>query len=115
MTLPKTLPGILGFMILSGYLITGFYNEDSGTKALEVNMMNSMNNSALSDNGLLGAVNFVSAIWDGVLLLFAYATNFVGYATRMPPQFTVIYSLFAIMFVIAVIKLVRGVSEFYDR
>ena len=110
--LPKTLAGVLGFMILSGYLITGYMNQDSGTKELEQSMITSVQNT---DTGMFGLLNFMGAAWNSIILMVNYSLNFIGYSTLLPPQFTIIFSMFAVMFLIAILKFIRGVSEFYDN
>ena len=116
MGLPVTFFGLLGFIILSGYLISDIMdNNASSSEAMDAitNMQMSLNNtldSSESSGGFSGFFNMLGSIilfgWSLVVLALSAIASFVTIPLQrgLPVEMYVVFSLIVVSFFAATVK-----------
>jgi hypothetical protein len=117
MPLPRTLPGIIGFMIFVAFLVgeVAFTDTNSHISDLNTNLETSINSTVNSDNIFTGVLNIGGTGIAFVQFVLGYLAVFTGYSgiAGLPTEFFIFFSLVIVTVIVALIKLIRGVAEYY--
>ncbi len=116
MGLPTTFAGLIGFIILSGYLIADVMDDNASSDAISdtVNTMQSNLNTSLStvesSGGFSGFFSMLGSIiqfgWSLVLLALNSISTFVQIPLQrgLPSEMYIVFSLVIIFFISATVK-----------
>ena len=116
MDIPKTFAGLLGFVIVSGYIITLVYDDSiSQTQQLSSQFMNLTNgnfNSTQEETGISGFFSQLKSIfnisWATIQLSITAISSFINIPqTRgLPPEFIIYFSVLIISGVVMLVKVI---------
>lgn len=125
MGLPRTLIGIMGFIIFVVFMIgisaTDLYpdksNDIKNAQTIIISEINySMNTSEESSTSyypgwVLSIGHIISAMFAYVSMLFASLALFLGLSTTLPQEFYLLFALIASSAIISIVLLLRGVTN----
>ena len=108
MTIPRSLAGIFGFMMFVGFLVSQIYPSQQDTTQEFTDSM--IKNFESADVSIFGGLDFITAVWSGIVLMISYIGAFLGYSTLLPSQFYIIFAIVTVWVVLLVISILRGIA-----
>lgn len=116
--IPKTFVGIVGFMLIVGFLVNGIMSGKDETSQIEQNLndmrdsMNTTLNNSESSGGFTGTFTMIGSIlsfgWNTILLGVNSISSFLAIPAQegLPNEVIIIFILIIIAFFVATIKII---------